>query len=307
MSLPLMILSCAALAQDAHATKPQGHAAQPVDAMHRYASLDEIVGSEVQLAPSAEERRDAAQSGDEPDRPNGSIDDLVLQPDGKIGWAALSVGGMLGIGDKVVLVPADRIRHVTTEDGMQCRLNLTEAELEALPAFDAKEAKKEGRLESQVRAVDASFKGGTTAQDALAKDAKGMPAGGLVLASTLLDLDVRGSDDKFGDVSDAVVDTSSNCVDYVIVSHGGAMGIGDSKFLLPLQAARVGMHDEDRVLMVDRPVAQLEKGVRYEEPKDGFVNADALQRVDADFKVLRDRRKDMQDGMTGRERPANNG
>lgn len=57
----------------------------------------------------------------------GTIDDLVVNPDDKVTYAIVSVGGFLGIGSKLVAVPFDSLRTVKDE-----RLMLPGASKEAL-------------------------------------------------------------------------------------------------------------------------------------------------------------------------------
>lgn len=46
----------------------------------------------------------------------GSIDDLMVTPDGKLTIAVISVGGFLGMGSKLVAVPYDQLRFETNKD-----------------------------------------------------------------------------------------------------------------------------------------------------------------------------------------------
>jgi sporulation protein YlmC with PRC-barrel domain len=57
----------------------------------------------------------------------GTIDDLVVNPDDKVTYAIISVGGFLGIGSKLVAVPFHALKNVTDE-----RLMLPGATKEAL-------------------------------------------------------------------------------------------------------------------------------------------------------------------------------
>jgi sporulation protein YlmC with PRC-barrel domain len=63
----------------------------------------------------------------------GKIDDLVVNPDDKVTYAIVSVGGFLGVGSKLVAVPFDSLRTVKEE-----RLMLpgaTKDALKNLPEF----------------------------------------------------------------------------------------------------------------------------------------------------------------------------
>lgn len=70
----------------------------------------------------------------------GTIDDLVLERDGRIASAIVTTGGaILGIGAKTVVVPWNRLDLTRDQDDpskYRVRTSLTEDELENLPEFD---------------------------------------------------------------------------------------------------------------------------------------------------------------------------
>ena len=108
-------------------------------------SLDAMRGSDVLLEPTVAEKREADQKGTVADRQKGKVKDFVIAThDGQISGAAISVGGMLGIGDKVVFVPTSNLHWNTTHKEPMWVLKMTEADLKALPAFDVDKADKDG-------------------------------------------------------------------------------------------------------------------------------------------------------------------
>jgi sporulation protein YlmC with PRC-barrel domain len=67
----------------------------------------------------------------------GSIDDLVINmQDGKVQYLALSVGGVLGIGDKLFAVPFQEVRFVHGKDEMHFVVDISKEKLEQAPGFD---------------------------------------------------------------------------------------------------------------------------------------------------------------------------
>ena len=64
----------------------------------------------------------------------GEITDLVIEND-EVLSAVISVGGALGVGDKVVAVPARELTFA--HDDGTWHIGMTKAQLEALPRFDA--------------------------------------------------------------------------------------------------------------------------------------------------------------------------
>jgi sporulation protein YlmC with PRC-barrel domain len=63
----------------------------------------------------------------------GGIDDIILDPEGGIFGAVVSVGGFLGIGGKQVAVSWSEFKYSPQEQ--TANLNVTRADLEAAPAF----------------------------------------------------------------------------------------------------------------------------------------------------------------------------
>jgi sporulation protein YlmC with PRC-barrel domain len=68
----------------------------------------------------------------------GEINDLVIDAQsGKVRYAAVSVGGFLGIGDKMVAIPWQSFEHRRDEDGnMYFSLDTTKEKLEQAPGFN---------------------------------------------------------------------------------------------------------------------------------------------------------------------------
>jgi sporulation protein YlmC with PRC-barrel domain len=67
----------------------------------------------------------------------GSIDDLVIGlADGKVNYAAMSVGGVLGIGDKLFAVPFRELKFNHGKDEMHFVLDISKEKLEQAPGFN---------------------------------------------------------------------------------------------------------------------------------------------------------------------------
>jgi hypothetical protein len=62
----------------------------------------------------------------------GTIDDLIVTPNDKVPYAVLSVGGFLGMGAKLVVVPIDKIE---VKDKKMVLHDATKESLKALPTF----------------------------------------------------------------------------------------------------------------------------------------------------------------------------
>ena len=62
----------------------------------------------------------------------GKIDDLLVSPDGRTLFAVLSVGGFLGVGDRLVVVPFDSLKMASNKVTLP---GATKEQLKSLPEF----------------------------------------------------------------------------------------------------------------------------------------------------------------------------
>jgi sporulation protein YlmC with PRC-barrel domain len=63
----------------------------------------------------------------------GKVEDLVIENDAVL-HAVVSVGGALGVGDKIVAIPAREL--LFSHEDSTWHIQMTQAQLEALPRFD---------------------------------------------------------------------------------------------------------------------------------------------------------------------------
>jgi len=63
----------------------------------------------------------------------GRIDDFIVAPDNSLSYAVLSVGGFLGIGDRLVAIPVQQLQE---REGKLILPGATKAALEKLPKFE---------------------------------------------------------------------------------------------------------------------------------------------------------------------------
>jgi sporulation protein YlmC with PRC-barrel domain len=67
----------------------------------------------------------------------GTVEDLVMNiQDGKVQYLALSVGGVLGIGDKLFAVPFQETKFIHDKDELYVVLDIAKEKLEQAPGFD---------------------------------------------------------------------------------------------------------------------------------------------------------------------------
>lgn len=277
-----------------------------VAATARWITLETMLDQDVRLAPSREAVREAAEEGDAAERPEADLEDLILDRDGTVKWAILDVGGIAGVGDKTIAVPIRLLNCVPQDDDeATITLDAREEQLKALPAFHVDEARKSG-LEAALKDVDRAWRqfdrdvgaGGeellpeprrpigvgeaSADREAAAAEAATRNAGepSLWLASELDEWDVRGSDDDLGSVSKVLVRLDREPkIDFVVVSSGGVLGVGDTTYLVPFRALKVARHDDENVWMLAKSKDALESAPKYEEPEDGVLDAAAATRA----------------------------
>lgn len=66
----------------------------------------------------------------------GTVNDIVIDiKDGRVSYVAVSVGGFLGVGDKLLAIPFHELTFRHGQDDMHFVLNATKEKLEAAPGF----------------------------------------------------------------------------------------------------------------------------------------------------------------------------
>jgi sporulation protein YlmC with PRC-barrel domain len=93
----------------------------------------------------------------------GQISDLIIKKEGAVEAAVIGVGGFLGIGQKLVAVPFERIEVSEQPDTGALKLTTTETadSLKAAPEFKTKEQLIAERNAAQQQQVDESTTGAT--------------------------------------------------------------------------------------------------------------------------------------------------
>jgi hypothetical protein len=268
----------------------------------RFAALEDLADAKVELLADYEDRAEAAEDGERADRPEASIDDLLIDHrNGRIAGAVVSVGGFIGIGDKKVAVPYDALRWNAQDECFT--LSATEEQLKSMAAFDADRARRDGvepMMLPSSRAVESSAKKDMhtkdkdmhDGQDTMAgkqdmhgkehKDQQGMDKdgtrsvtvgdkrfahvnSGLCLASKLDGETVYASDKEFGDISRLIVDRETGKIEFAVVKHGGVAGMGTDKIVVPFKSLSYCRVDDGKVTSTYDGTAEY----RLDDDKDG--------------------------------------
>lgn len=87
------------------------------------------------------------------------------------------------------------------------------------------------------------------------------PEGRNLTAKTLIGNDIKNSQgENLGDVQDLMIDLRSGKVAYVVVSHGGVLGVGDKLFAIPWGAFSLDTEGKNFVLDVDKDTLKNAEG-----------------------------------------------
>ena len=192
----------------------------------------------------------------------GSVDDIIVDAKtGKVKYVVASIGGVLGIGDKVVAIPAGNLRW---DRGVkQYVLGKSGSSLENLPSFDAKKWNELQRENWEKALVDHDKSMKDHRDDMDKKDTgkdkdrddypKDTHRDGY--QKTLVRLtDVTGTNvqaraanqdrdvtleknrEKVGEIDGAIVEITSGHVPFVVISTGGVLGFGADDRIVPWKA-----------------------------------------------------------------------
>ncbi|HVX62842.1 MAG TPA: PRC-barrel domain-containing protein [Pirellulales bacterium] len=190
------------------------------------------------------------------DKELGEIEEVMLDMSGRghIRYAALSFGGFMGIGDKLIAVPwrAVKFHHDSDRNKNYAVFDVTEKTLTEAPGFDKdhwpdladrrwmEEVDTFHDLNAYKRDQDAQGDSQTDDNQETAGAPRAERRSRLHRGGELLGMVVQNAvGDELGRVEDIVVGMNSDDIRYLALSFGGFLGMGDKFFALPCQAVRV--------------------------------------------------------------------
>jgi sporulation protein YlmC with PRC-barrel domain len=99
------------------------------------------------------------------DKDLGSVDNLLIDPKtGKVSQVVVGVGGVLGVGEKKVVVPWDDLKLALTTDSKKPVAKMSEAKLEAAPRYERSASAERDRSSSSPSASPGTTQSGTPKQ-----------------------------------------------------------------------------------------------------------------------------------------------
>jgi sporulation protein YlmC with PRC-barrel domain len=251
-----------------------------------FASLDDLLGCEVVFNATGSTSPDAKKDDN---NKKGKVKDLVVSTnDGRVVGLVVHGGEA---GDKNVLIPATNAMCTVVDKKPCYMLRTTKTELDGYGEFDVKKAEKEGLDHANLERLRGMISGKETG-DPSKKDTgepgvapdktdKAPAPMAFVLGSTIKGCEINASDKHFGKIRDAAIDTKSNMVAYLLVSHGGVGSVGDTMFMVPFTAARWAREDEKTVLKLQKTTDELKAAPEYKKPDQGFISADQMRSSDS--------------------------
>lgn len=259
-----------------------------------YCTFGNVIGAKVSMLPGQKAVNEAKKENELAGRPIGNVTDLLVDCcTGQTQWAVVAFDKTLGFGGKSVAIPCDQLRWNLKNECFD--LEQTDDQLKALPAFDCADAKKNGldltvgSLTSYWPNTEVSIAADRTSQKrpSITIDGKHFDCAKpqLVLATDISKNAVYANSEKFGTAAGGLIDRANRSVAFLIVSHGGTLGVGATEYLIPFYALCMhgGDDGKDQIYSVLRSVKELEAGVTYKKPKTGAVDPESVRRANELF------------------------
>lgn len=179
----------------------------------------------------------------------GEIDGLILDAStGRIAYALVGKGGVLGIGETEHLVPWESIMVSVNEkgDGCMARTAASAEQIEKSPVYSKKDP------------IDAAMDMKARESVGLANSsgaASGTP-GRYLSTAELYSAKVLATDEKeLGAIDEVVIAPRDGAVAYAVLASGGMLGLGEKHYPLPWQVLET-TRDKDQKLVVHAPLTK---------------------------------------------------
>jgi sporulation protein YlmC with PRC-barrel domain len=181
----------------------------------------------------------------------GKIEDLAIDSNnGRVAYAVLSFGGVLGIGDKLFAVPWSALQRPKSGPYV---LDIDKKRLTDEPGFS-----KDQWPDMSTAAFGQGvypFYGQTYSEDGARL------AGPIVKASELKGLEVRNpKNEKLGKIEELAIAPASGRIRYAVLSNGGNLGMGDKLFAVPWSALKHQAENKTITLDVDKDALKRQQG-----------------------------------------------
>jgi hypothetical protein len=203
----------------------------------------------------------------------GEVKSVRIGADGKVDAVIVGVGGFLGMGEREVALDWKELR--VSDDGRKVTANMTKDQLKAMPEYKYPDNSYRGRVFTDATPRDArpGATGTVAARDPAAAprdrtaaarsgdfNAQGDISGNALIGATVK----NAANETVGEVEDVFLDQGGN-VKALIVSVGGAMGIGSKDVLLGWKDLKVGRQQDKLVLTTQATKDSLKAMPEYKK------------------------------------------
>ena len=258
--------------------KPVQKAGENVEVETVY-RVSEVVGMEVQ-------NRDQEDLGE--------VNDMVIDLNsGKVEYAALSFGGVLGLGDKLFAIPWNAMKLRSEENSHFFVLGIDQERLKKAPGFDQDmwpdTADPKWNLETRERyaTVKAAIDPVKPAKKGKQKE-QGTPDYSAVMKiSDVTGMAVRNPDQEdLGKIEELVINVNGGQVRYAALSFGGVLGLGDKMFAIPWDALQFKQNADESFFILSVSKERLKRAPGFD--KDDWpdtANPNWRQEIDAYYQA----------------------
>ena len=174
----------------------------------------------------------------------GEVKDLVVSPKGKIVYALVGSGGVLGVGEKLRAVPFSALKPpVTAEGHRRLMLETTKAKFESAPILRSEEVDLL-TTEDRARGVFEYFGQDWNREKMDLRTAAADKSGRLFRASKLMGKDLKNAGQEVGEIEDLVIDHSSRQASLLLDPENDYTG-SSQRFILGFDQVMQSMDDKD--------------------------------------------------------------
>lgn len=235
----------------------------------------------------------------------GAVNDLVVQLEqGNIPYAVLAIGGFLGIGDELILAPWSHLVIDPSENSIV--LSVDPVALEDAPRFQVDDLarvmvdsdwdadiqtfwEREGIDIAPTATPVVAPTDTTTTTNETPETAILVPQG--ILLSSLLTFNIVDPDgEDLGAIEDLMIDWQQGKMDYMLLSFGGFLGLGDKWFAVPTGVMMMDIADPIFVLDVEPEMLEIAPGLERDNlPNTADENWDQeIRDFWAEWQALKD-------------------
>ncbi len=186
----------------------------------------------------------------------GKINELVIDlQSGEVRYAALSFGGVLGLGDKLFAIPWDALSLHHEADKNFFVLAVEPERLKSAAGFDQNSwpntADSKWNLDTRKHFANPPANNKTNAKNAKPIE-EGTPDYTAVMRiGTVTGMKVKNPDqEELGTIDELVININDGKVRYAALSFGGVLGVGDKLFAIPWDALQFKQNADEAFFLL---------------------------------------------------------